>query len=148
MKASCRSRHLLQAPQCAPPTGFMHDRVSAMGAPLTVLVDAATYVYSAVTLSRIEVSEPRPRGGATARDLVLEIRDGAFFFRSFYKMTQFDDQTLLTMYVCCDENRNWKTSVNRMLSTTKLVFLSSKMEHLALVHHDSFIATDLKDCEE
>ena len=63
-------------------------------------------------------------------------------------MIQFDDQTLLTMYVCCDENRNWKISVNRMLSTTKLVFLSSKMEHLALVHHDSFIATDLKDCEE
>ena len=39
-------------------------------------MDAVTYVYSAVTLSRIEVSEPRPRGGATARDLVLEIRDG------------------------------------------------------------------------
>ena len=50
--------------------------VSALGAPLAVLVDAATYVYSAVTLSRIEVSEPRPRGGATVRGLVLEIRDG------------------------------------------------------------------------
>jgi predicted MFS family arabinose efflux permease len=50
--------------------------VSALGAPLAVLVDAATYVYSAVTLSRIHVTEPRAKRGATARDLVLEIRDG------------------------------------------------------------------------
>jgi len=50
--------------------------VSALGAPLTVLVDAATYVYSAVTLSRIDVTEPGPKAGATAKDLVLEIRDG------------------------------------------------------------------------
>ena len=51
--------------------------VSAVGAPAAVLVDAATYVYSAATLSRIRVTEPRPKGGVRARDLVLEIRDGA-----------------------------------------------------------------------
>jgi len=51
--------------------------VSALGAPLAVLVDAATYLYSAVTLSRIDATEPRPKaGGATASDLVIEIRDG------------------------------------------------------------------------
>jgi predicted MFS family arabinose efflux permease len=50
--------------------------VSALGAPLAVLVDAASYVYSAVTLSRIEVTEPRGKSGVTAKDLVLEIRDG------------------------------------------------------------------------
>ena len=50
--------------------------VSALGAPLAVLVDAATYVYSAVTLSRIDLSEPRPRADATARRLLLEIREG------------------------------------------------------------------------
>ena len=50
--------------------------VSAVGAPAAVLVDAATYVYSAATLSRMRVTEPRPKGGVTARDLVLEIRDG------------------------------------------------------------------------
>jgi hypothetical protein len=50
--------------------------VSAVGAPAAVLVDAATYVYSAATLSRIRVTEPRPKGGVTARHLVLEIRDG------------------------------------------------------------------------
>jgi MFS family permease len=50
--------------------------VSAVGAPAAVLVDAATYVYSAATLSRIKVTEPRPKRGVSARDLVLEIRDG------------------------------------------------------------------------
>jgi hypothetical protein len=50
--------------------------VSALGAPVAVLVDAVTYVYSAATLSRIDVTEPGPKSGATARDLVLEIRDG------------------------------------------------------------------------
>jgi MFS family permease len=50
--------------------------VSVLGAPLAVLADAATYVYSAVTLSRIELTEPAAKAGATARDLVLEIRDG------------------------------------------------------------------------
>lgn len=50
--------------------------VSALGAPVAVLVDALTYVYSAVVLSRIKVTEPRPKAGVTARGLVLEIRDG------------------------------------------------------------------------
>lgn len=50
--------------------------VSAVGAPLAILVDAATYVYSAVTLVRMKVTEPPPKAGVTARDLVLEIRDG------------------------------------------------------------------------
>ena len=40
--------------------------VSVLGAPLAVLVDAATYLYSAVTLSRMDVTESRPRAaGAT-----------------------------------------------------------------------------------
>ena len=38
-------------------------------------MDALTYL-SAVALSRIVVPEPGPTPGATARDLVLEIRDG------------------------------------------------------------------------
>jgi MFS family permease len=50
--------------------------VSALGAPVAVLVDAATYLYSAVTLSRIRVTEPHARGGTTVRGLVGEIRDG------------------------------------------------------------------------
>jgi predicted MFS family arabinose efflux permease len=50
--------------------------VSALGAPLAVLVDALTYVYSALALSRIDVTEPGPRAEATARDLVREIRVG------------------------------------------------------------------------
>lgn len=50
--------------------------VSALGAPVAVLVDAATYVYSAVTLSRMDMSEPRPQGGATASGLVREIGEG------------------------------------------------------------------------
>ena len=50
--------------------------MSALGAPLAVLVDAATYLYSALTLSRIDVSEPPAARTATARDLVREIREG------------------------------------------------------------------------
>ena len=50
--------------------------VSALGAPLAVLVDALTYVYSAFALSRIDVTEPGRKVGATAKDLVFEIRDG------------------------------------------------------------------------
>lgn len=51
--------------------------VSALGAPLAVMADAATYLYSAVALSRIDVTEPPPAAGATARSLVPEIREGA-----------------------------------------------------------------------
>ena len=50
--------------------------MSALGAPLAVLADALTYLYSAAALSRIDVTEPGPKAGATARHLLLEIRDG------------------------------------------------------------------------
>ncbi|WP_151082519.1 MFS transporter [Nocardioides cynanchi] len=50
--------------------------VGLLGAPVAVLADAASYVVSAVTLGRISVAEPASRQGASARDLVLEIRDG------------------------------------------------------------------------
>jgi MFS family permease len=50
--------------------------VSALGAPLVVLVDAATYVFSAVALSRIKMREPRPTAEPATRNLVAEIRDG------------------------------------------------------------------------
>ncbi len=50
--------------------------VSALGAPIAVLADALTYLYSAAALSRIDVTEPGPKAGATARHLLLEIRDG------------------------------------------------------------------------
>ncbi|MGH3495556.1 MAG: MFS transporter, partial [Sciscionella sp.] len=50
--------------------------VSALGAPVAVLVDAITYLYSALTLSRITFTEPTPRTGATARSLVRETIEG------------------------------------------------------------------------
>lgn len=50
--------------------------VSAVGAPLTVVLDAATYLYSALTLRRIAVDEPPPRTGVTARQLLGEIKEG------------------------------------------------------------------------
>lgn len=53
--------------------GFL---VSAVSAPLAILVDAATYLYSAATLSRLRVTEPPSKQGTTAKGLLLEIRDG------------------------------------------------------------------------
>jgi MFS family permease len=50
--------------------------VSALGAPLAVLVDAATYLFSAVTLGQIGASEPPSRSGITVRKVVHEIREG------------------------------------------------------------------------
>ena len=50
--------------------------VSAVGAPLAVLVDSLTYVYSALTLRRIGLDEPAPRTGVTARGLLSDIADG------------------------------------------------------------------------
>jgi MFS family permease len=50
--------------------------LNALGAPLAVLVDAASYIYSAVTLSRMTAIEPGSKSGVTAKDLMLEIRDG------------------------------------------------------------------------
>ncbi|MDQ3094880.1 MAG: MFS transporter [Actinomycetota bacterium] len=50
--------------------------VSAVGAPLAVLTDSLTYVYSALTLRRIDLDEPTPRTGVTARGLLSEVADG------------------------------------------------------------------------
>ncbi|KRE95612.1 MFS transporter [Nocardioides sp. Soil774] len=50
--------------------------VSLMGAPLAVVLDSATYVYSALTLRRIEIDEPPPRTGVTARGLIGEVVEG------------------------------------------------------------------------
>lgn len=50
--------------------------VSAVGAPLAVLVDSVTYVYSALTLRRIDLDEPAPRTGVTARALLTDVADG------------------------------------------------------------------------
>ena len=50
--------------------------VSAVGAPLTVLLDAATYLYSALTLRRIDLDEAPPRAGVTIRGLLGEILEG------------------------------------------------------------------------
>lgn len=50
--------------------------VSTIGAPLAVVVDSATYLYSALTLRRIELDEPPARTGVTARGLVREVVEG------------------------------------------------------------------------
>ncbi len=50
--------------------------VVAVGAPVAVLVDSATYVYSALTLRRLVVDEPAPRSGVTARGLLGEVVEG------------------------------------------------------------------------
>ena len=50
--------------------------VGAVGAPLAVLVDSLTYVYSALTLRRIDLDEPPPRTGVTAKGLLREVVEG------------------------------------------------------------------------
>ncbi len=50
--------------------------VAAVGAPLAVLVDSLTYVYSALTLRRLDVDEPPPRTGVTAKGLLREVVEG------------------------------------------------------------------------
>lgn len=50
--------------------------VGLVGAPLAVLADSLTYVYSALTLRRITLDEPPPRTGVTVRALVQDIVDG------------------------------------------------------------------------
>jgi MFS family permease len=50
--------------------------VSAVGAPLAVLVDSVTYLYSAMTLRRIDLDEPVSRTGVTARGLLSEVAEG------------------------------------------------------------------------
>ena len=50
--------------------------VSVVGAPLAVLVDSLSYLYSALTLRRIDLDEPAPRTGVTARGLLRDVHDG------------------------------------------------------------------------
>lgn len=50
--------------------------VSTIGAPLAVLADSASYLYSALTLRGIRLDEPAARTGVTARGLMLDIREG------------------------------------------------------------------------
>ncbi len=50
--------------------------VSTVGAPFAVLVDSLTYLYSALTLRRIEIDEPPARTGVTARGLLADIVEG------------------------------------------------------------------------
>ncbi len=50
--------------------------VTAVGAPMAVLVDSLTYLYSALTLRRIDLDEPAPRKGVTAKGLLREVADG------------------------------------------------------------------------
>ncbi|MCH1866921.1 MFS transporter [Nocardioides sp. CFH 31398] len=50
--------------------------VNVVGAPLTVLLDAATYLYSALTLRRLGVDEPPARTGVTVRDLLHDVAQG------------------------------------------------------------------------
>lgn len=51
--------------------------VGAVGAPLAVVLDSVTYLYSALTLRRIELDEPPPRTGVTARRLLGDVVEGA-----------------------------------------------------------------------
>lgn len=50
--------------------------VSAVGSPIAVVVDAATYIYSAITVGRIEVIEPTREPGRRLGTLLAEIVDG------------------------------------------------------------------------
>ena len=50
--------------------------VSALGAPLAVVLDSLSYLYSAFALRRIDLDEPPPRTGVTARGLVREVVEG------------------------------------------------------------------------
>jgi MFS family permease len=50
--------------------------VAAIGAPMAVLVDSLSYVYSALMLRRIDVKEPATRTGVSARALLREVTEG------------------------------------------------------------------------
>lgn len=50
--------------------------VSTIGAPLAVLVDSLSYLYSALTLRRIDIDEPPARTGVTVRSLLDDIVEG------------------------------------------------------------------------
>lgn len=53
--------------------------VTALGAPAAFLVDAATYLFSALTTWRIRVVEPPPADAGAARNLWREIGEGVGF---------------------------------------------------------------------
>ncbi|WP_340646410.1 MFS transporter [Phenylobacterium sp.] len=56
--------------------------VSAVGAPIAVLVDAASYLFSALVIARIPVEEPRRDAAAPRPHLRREIGEGlAFVYR-------------------------------------------------------------------
>ena len=50
--------------------------VSAAGAPIAVLLDSLSYLYSAFTLRRIEIDEPPSRTGVTVGGLIRDVVDG------------------------------------------------------------------------
>src|SRR5689334_13979591 len=50
--------------------------VSVIGAPLAVLVDSLSYLYSALKLRGIVLEEPASSSGVTARGLMTDIREG------------------------------------------------------------------------
>lgn len=50
--------------------------VHAISAPVAVIVDALTYLYSALTLRRIHLDEPPSRTGLTVRQLVGDMVEG------------------------------------------------------------------------
>ena len=50
--------------------------VAVLGAPLAVLLDSVTYLYSALTLRRLDVDEPPSRSGVTARGLLRDVTHG------------------------------------------------------------------------
>lgn len=50
--------------------------VTAVGAPVAVLLDSLTYLYSALTLRGIQLDEPPARTGVTVRGLLRDAVDG------------------------------------------------------------------------
>jgi len=50
--------------------------VSAIGAPFAVVLDSLTYLFSALTLRRIDLDEPPPRTGVTVRGLLQDVVEG------------------------------------------------------------------------
>ncbi|UKA62325.1 MFS transporter [Arthrobacter sp. FW306-04-A] len=50
--------------------------VTLLGAPVAVLADAVSYLFSALAISRIRVAEPAERSDASLRNLRVEIAEG------------------------------------------------------------------------